>query len=304
MALPTGDPDLVALATSCKVPEEYISCLDGLNTELFACIATAREGLDKALEDLLADSPIPSSGPERVRLLASLRLLWERCGSSNAVPGTLPSANPGSSTWSEPFPPKLSGEAINQLRRTFASSYPGEILDADCMPSNRMMALASKLSQAGELRWIAWKHRLSRAQEEAVSLKRPAKVPRLEELFYDEIPCRELPQGQVGHGFVQGILSLVSTSFALLGTAHLHNLRMRERKFVKLDRAKSALEGRVTQPPQPCPCKPRKPSLLQPFSLTPGQSICPRSSLPKPWRSQGHQASSHRGSAPLRSPLR
>ena len=96
------------------------------------------------------------------------------------------------------------------------------------------MALASKLSQAGELRWIAWKHRLSRAQEEAVSLKRPAKVPRLEELFYDEIPCRELPQGQVGHGFVQGILSLVSTSFALLGAAHLHNLRMYERKFVKL----------------------------------------------------------------------
>ena len=234
MALPTGDPDLVALATSCKVPEEYVSCLDGLNTELFACIATAREGLDKALEDLLADSPIPSSGPERVRLLASLRLLWERCGSSNAVPGTLTSANPASSTWSEPFPPKLSGEAINQLRRTLASSYPGEILDADCMPSNRMMALASKLSQAGELRWIAWKHRLSRAQEEAVSLKRPAKVPRLEELFDDEIPCRELPQGQVGHGFVQGILSLVSTSFALLGTAHLHNLRMYERKFVKL----------------------------------------------------------------------
>ena len=37
MALPTGDPDLVALATSCKAPEEYISCLDGLNTELFAC---------------------------------------------------------------------------------------------------------------------------------------------------------------------------------------------------------------------------------------------------------------------------
>ena len=234
MAMHTGDPDLVALATNCKVPEEYIPCLEGLNTELFACVSTTKEGVDKALEDLLADSPVPSSGPERVRLLASLRLLWERCGSTRAAVVSSTSTTPNSSTWSEPFPPKLSGEAINQLRRTFTSSYPGEILDADCMPSNRMMALASKLSQAGELRWIAWKHRLSRAQEEAVSLKRPAKVPRLEELFYDEIPCRDLPQGQVGQGFVQGILSLASTSFALLGAAHLHNLRMYERKFVKL----------------------------------------------------------------------
>ena len=234
MALPPGDADLVALATNCKVPEEYHYCLEGMTTELFACIATTRESIDKALEDLLADSPMPSSGPERVRLLASFRLLWERCGSTQEVTGPPASAAPSSSTWSEPFPPKLSGEKVNELRRAFTSSYPGEILDADVMPSHRMMALASKLSQAGELRWIAWKHRLSRAQEEAISLKRPTKVPRLEELFYDEIPCRDLPQGQVGYSFVQGILSLVSTSFALLGKAHLHNLRLYERKFLKL----------------------------------------------------------------------
>ena len=192
MALPTGDPELVALATSCKVPEEYVSCLDGLNTELFACIATTREGIDKALEDLLADSPIPSSGPERVRLLASFRLLWERCSSSSQVTGVAQPEAPRSSTWSEPFPPKLSGEAITQHRRQFESSYPGEVLDNDSFPGNRMMALASKLSQAGEMRWIAWKHRLSKSQEEAIALKRPAKVPRLEELFWDEIPSREL----------------------------------------------------------------------------------------------------------------
>ena len=84
------------------------------------------------------------------------------------------------------------------------------------------------------MRWIAWKHRLSKAQEESQALKRPAKVPRLEELFYDEIPTRELPQGMVGVGFVQSILGLVSTSFALLGKAHLHNLRLYERKFLKL----------------------------------------------------------------------
>ena len=77
MALPTGDPELNALATNCKVPEEYLSCLDGMNMELFACIATTREGIDKALEDLLAESPMPAAGPERVRLLASFRLLWE-----------------------------------------------------------------------------------------------------------------------------------------------------------------------------------------------------------------------------------
>ena len=79
MALPTGDPELHALALNCKVPEEYLSYLDGMNVELFSCIATTRDGIDKALEDLLADSPLPGAGPERVRLMASFRLLWERC---------------------------------------------------------------------------------------------------------------------------------------------------------------------------------------------------------------------------------
>ena len=232
MALPTGDPELHALAMNCKVPEEYLSYLDGMNLELFSCIATTRDGIDKALEDLLADSPLPGAGPERVRLMASFRLLWERC--SGPQQPTAQATVPKSSTWSEPFPPKLSGEAITQHRRAFESSYPGEVVDNDSMPGARMMALATKLSQPGEMRWIAWKHRLSKAQEESQALKRPAKVPRLEELFYDEIPTRELPQGMVGVGFVQSILGLVSTSFALLGKAHLHNLRLYERKFLKL----------------------------------------------------------------------
>ena len=75
--------------------------------------------------------PIIRAREERVRLLASLRLLWEKCGSANAATDSLPTTNPSSSTWSEPFPPKLSGEAINQLRRTFTSSNPGRRMHAE-----------------------------------------------------------------------------------------------------------------------------------------------------------------------------
>ena len=75
---------------------------------------------------------------------------------------------------------------------------------------------------------------MCQSQQESLSMRRPAKLPRLEELIYDDVPQREIPAGAVGANYLSGILGLLSIAVAMLQGAHLSNLRKYERKFIKL----------------------------------------------------------------------
>ena len=241
---PDLDEELLALAIQCKVPEAYHQCLSGFHVPLFGCLAASATAFAPALDTLLEKVSAPESAAGILLVQASFRLLFQKCTNQAAASqGTEPKAPSSASTsgWVEQFPPKLSGEQVIQLRSAFGASYPGEVLDHENTPGSRMLALTSKVMQPGELKWIPWKFRMSKAQEEAFNLRRPSKVPKFEDFIYDEIPARELPQGQVGASFLQGVLGLMSVSASLVQGAHLHNLRLYERKFIKL--ACSRLEG-------------------------------------------------------------
>ncbi|CAE7282201.1 unnamed protein product [Symbiodinium sp. CCMP2592] len=232
---------LVALADQCKVPPDYHGILAGFDVSLFGCIAADSSALDEALKDLLEGAVEPPSTAQRLLLLSSLRLLYETCRqqSSAARQGKRQEENDitsglSTSSWSEQFPPKLSGERVMSLQKQFHARYPGEILDPDNYPSARLLAYVAKVVQKGELRWIPWKLRMSQAQQDSLALRRPAKVPRLEELIYDDVPQREIPAGAVGANYLSGILGLVSVAVAMLQGAHLASLREFERKFIKL----------------------------------------------------------------------
>ncbi|CAE7197295.1 unnamed protein product [Symbiodinium sp. CCMP2592] len=232
---------LVALADQCKVPPDYHGILAGFDVSLFGCIAADSSALDEALKDLLEGTVEPPSTAQRLLLLSSLRLLYETCRqqSSASRQGKRQEENDitsglSTSSWSEQFPPKLSGERVMSLQKQFHARYPGEILDPDNYPSARLLAYVAKVIQKGELRWIPWKIRMSQAQQDSLALRRPAKVPRLEELIYDDVPQREIPAGAVGANYLSGILGLVSVAVAMLQGAHLASLRKFERKFIKL----------------------------------------------------------------------
>ena len=242
--VPDVDEELLALAIQCKVPEAYHQCLSGFDVPLFGCLAASATDFAPALDTLLEKVSAPESAAEILLVQASFRLLFQKCNTQAAPSqGTEPKApsSASNSGWVEQFPPKLSGEQVIQLRSAFGASYPGEVLDHENTPGSRMLALTSKVMQPGELKWIPWKFRMSKVQEEAFNLRRPSKVPKFEDFIYDEIPARELPQGQVGASFLQGVLGLMSVSASLVQGAHLHNLRLYERKFIKL--ACSRLEG-------------------------------------------------------------
>ena len=235
------DSELVEAAAQCKVPSSYHHILAGFNVQLFGCIAADASSLDEALRDLLENSTEPPSTAQRLLLMSSLRLLIETCRGRSTVgmaakssAETDQSTGGQSSSWSEQFPPKLSGERVISLQKSFHSRYPGEVLDPENFPSSRLLAYVAKIVQKGELKWVPWKFRMCQSQQESLSMRRPAKIPRLDELIYDDVPQREIPAGAVGANYLSGILGLLSIAVAMLQGAHLSNLRKYERKFIKL----------------------------------------------------------------------
>ncbi|CAE7410372.1 unnamed protein product, partial [Symbiodinium microadriaticum] len=75
----TLDADLISLAKECRVPQEYHEILQGFDVPLFGCLVSEASQLDTALSQLLENSEEPESAAGKLRLLSSLRLLFESC---------------------------------------------------------------------------------------------------------------------------------------------------------------------------------------------------------------------------------
>ena len=245
------DNELLSLAASFKVPTLLVQALkeDGWDVASFAMSATSVAEVDGALLELLPDSNFTLQ--ER----ANSRLLWQRChaitcGASFALPE--PPADPASisaresaSSWASPFPPKVSADTLQSLKKEFLKSYTSEVLDPDTLPSPRLLALVKAnvdgLPLRSGWRWVAWKFRLSqRAHDEKDSIalsSRPRKMAKLDlsDLLLDDIPLREIPSsGQLGNYQLSQILSLHSVAVALCKGCHLSTLRAYERAFLEL----------------------------------------------------------------------
>ena len=236
----TLDAELLSLAKECRVPQEYHEIFQGFDVPLFGCLVSEASQLDTALAQLLENSEEPDSAAGKLRLLSSLRLLFESCkkqslaAPTNKRPDSSEEAHSSAAGWTEQFPPKLSGEKVISLQKSFHSRYPGEVLDPENFPSSRLLAYAAKIVQKGELKWVPWKIRMCQSQQDSLAMRRPTKTPKLEDLLYDEVPQREIPSGQVGANYLSGIMGLLSTSLAMLNGAHLSVLRKFERKFIRL----------------------------------------------------------------------
>ena len=152
---PKLDAGLVELAIQCKVSEGYRHILVGFDDQLFVCIASDSSSLDEAPRDLLEGSEEPSTA-QRLLLLSALRLLCESCRNRSSAGQSGKRSDTSDSTsghifssWSEQFPPKLSGEKVMSLQKSFHSRYPGEVLDPENFPYSCLLAYAAKVVQKG-----------------------------------------------------------------------------------------------------------------------------------------------------------
>ena len=224
-----------------KIPEILIAEIGkALTLKSFAMLVDKPCDLEAALH-----SGLPASASDAITpfVLAGLKAAWAQalktCASQGppialASTGASPSEAATISSWSDAFPAKLSATFTKDIRVRFESSYPGELLDDSSMPSSRLLALAHRYKTDCTYKFIPWKLRLSeRAQEELTAL-RPRKVPKLEDLMYDEVPSRDIPDNGISQMLLYSLLDLTAIAFTRLEAAHLASFRAYNRLFVKL----------------------------------------------------------------------
>ena len=237
------DPELKAFLSREKLPAQVVSELaSSLTLEAFAFLANTPDDVQRVLESSLSPGATATLGAFG---MAGLKSAWSRavkkCLSANAASMTgtsgqgnaLPSAS-SSSTWTETFPAKLSAAFVKDSQDKFEQAYPSEVLDTASFPSARMLALAHKHHGDRTYKFISWKHRLSEEHHDELALNRARKVPRLEDLIYDDIPLREVPESGMSKMLLHNILELNAIAYSLLEAAHLSSFRAYNKLFMKL----------------------------------------------------------------------
>ena len=231
---PSSPPATMAsLLASHAVPEALHYHFAEFTPEVFANVAADATSLDRFLASL-----VENFGPDQFVVEARVRMLWKECASLQCSTAKKSSSEEGGSSnaakpdsWADPYPAKLSPTVWKGLRDEFLAAYPSELLSPEETPGARLMALTYRAVADRSLKWPQWKHRLSVSQEQAHQLGRPAKMPRLESLLFDEVPSKEVPS-VLNYGYVSGVMH--ATALALCKAAHLSVLKRYVQSFLKL----------------------------------------------------------------------
>ncbi|CAE7265839.1 unnamed protein product, partial [Symbiodinium necroappetens] len=224
-------PTMAELLAEHSIPEVLHYHFAEFSPSVFANVSTDAAGLDRFLGSLMENT-----GPEMFAVEARVRMLWKscvaQCSESKKAPGDQ-SMDVKADSWSDPFPAKLSATTWKSLREDFLASYPSELLSPEDTPGARIMGLVYRGVSDKSLKWPQWKHRLSVAQEQSHQLSRPAKMPRLESLLFDDVPAKDVPS-VLNYGYVAGILNMHANALALCKAAHLSVLKRYVQAFLKL----------------------------------------------------------------------
>ena len=231
-SLPSQPSSMGQLLASYQIPVELHPDFQDYTPAEFGLVATSLADLDSFLAEL-----VYPAAPTELLIKARIRRMWRHCHamSDPALQRSQPSAQPAvpqDSSWVESFPKKLDPENVRQMVQRFKSRYPSETLGPESMPGPRLLALVAKQVQDHHWRYVPWKWRLSEEQHDMSAMSRPAKVPRLDSLLFDEIPEREVHIASMGKGLVHELLTLQATAIAMCGGAHLHSLKEMIRLFM------------------------------------------------------------------------
>ena len=198
-AMASSEKDLAVFLQQRKIPALVINELSAsLTFGAFAMLAASPDELAKTVQDSLSSEAVAMLNPF---VLANIKAAWSAAlstfaSSSSGQPSSATTLDAAKSSddvasWSDTFPPKLSASFTKQIITRFESAYPGDILDDSSTPSSRLLALCNKYLADKSFKYIPWHLRLSEKTQEELSLHRPRKVPRLEDLLWDDVPSRE-----------------------------------------------------------------------------------------------------------------
>ena len=211
---------------------------DGWTTEHFAVIATSLEEFDTAINEIF---------PEDKSLMekASLRLAWKRCQNPGGSAASLVPEGPptpalaASNSWSETFAPKLTQAVVSQLKATFKSHYPAEVLLPENTPSLRLLSTVVHQKSKLDYKWIPWKFRLSVAKSEEITAAKSSRLAKSEGLnlhamLLDDPPTIEVTNGGMGMHALRQMFETFSIAMVMAEIAHLSSLKQYYLKFIQL----------------------------------------------------------------------
>ncbi|CAE7453816.1 unnamed protein product, partial [Symbiodinium pilosum] len=161
---------LISLMQTLQVP---VPLQDALINSGIACVADFAYAYSDAsdLNSFVAKQPdalwegMQISDPEHSPAVARLRRTLDRCKAHSSTLEASPAPAPAppqastpaaSNVWAEHAPPRLDSEAVQRTQASFRANYPGEHLDADGMPSIRLLSLVTALAEA--MRNLQLKH--------------------------------------------------------------------------------------------------------------------------------------------------
>ena len=240
-AMASSEKDLAVFLQQHKIPALVVNELSAsLTFGAFAMLAASPDELAKTVQDSLSSEAVAMLNPF---VLANIKAAWSAAlstfaSSSSGQPSSATTLDAAKSSdvasWSDTFPPKLSASFTKQIITRFESAYPGDILDDSSTPSSRLLALCNKYLADKSFKYIPWHLRLSEKTQEELSLHRPRKVPRLEELLWDDVPSRDIPSNGISQMFLFHLLELISIAYAMLEATHLSSFRKYNKLFISL----------------------------------------------------------------------
>ena len=216
---------------------------DGWTTELYAMCATNQENFKEELTEMLGTFYAVTTPIQR----SALTLAWHRCRQSVDQPAQSSASQPSApvetttpaSSWSETFPPKLTGEVVAALKQKFKQNYPAEILLPETMPSLRLLSLMHHQKTKNDFRWVPWKFRLSQAKSEEITTGKTTRLAKAEgiqlhSLLLDSPPELQVENGSMGMHALRQTFETFSYAMAMLELAHLATMKQYYMRFINL----------------------------------------------------------------------
>ena len=182
---------------------QRIAFINALKSCLLTCVAF---GASPSYDEF--DGAINEVIPEGKTMLekASLRLAWKRCQTAGqlagpSVPDELPSSSAAAShSWSETFAPKLTQAVVSQLKNTFKSNYPAEVLLPENTPSLRLLSTIVHQKSKQDYKWVPWKFRLSMAKSDEITASKSSRLAKSEGLNLHAMLLDDPPAIEVSNG--------------------------------------------------------------------------------------------------------
>ncbi|CAE8681276.1 unnamed protein product [Polarella glacialis] len=140
--------------------------------------------------------------------------------------------------WTDAPPPHLSAEVMRNMKQTFQTNYPGEVIDRDTTPSVRLWSTVYQfLRPENVIRWLPWTQLVSEKKSQEIVEARAHRHARsdlqiLTQLCWEDVPQLDESDLRPNPFFISQLQAIRRNTFALCGGCHMASRKVFDNKFL------------------------------------------------------------------------